>query len=171
MADKKAGRVKESNSNQQLYTIVVGSPADDFVRHTISVLGEYELEYVLCDNVYLAVGRLAKNTRRNVLVIGRLEQLSREEGRFFSRMEGIGLFCCCLAGGGSDRRRRRQILAATQAGAFVVNEPAEIGEIIIKLLAGSLALSLEMKGRSGPSAFIKDEFLTTRAELDALLGV
>lgn len=162
--------MKESNSNRQLYTIVVGSSTDEFVRHTIGVLGNYEVEYALCDNVYLAVGRLAKNTRRNVLVIGRLEQLSREEGRFFSRIDGKGLFVCCLAGGDSARRRK-QISAAMQAGALVVNEPAEVGEIIIKLLAGSLALSLEMKGHSGHSALIKDEFLTTRAELDALLGV
>lgn len=161
--------MEKFGSSTQLYAMVVGSSADEFVRHTMNLLGDCGVEFVLCEDVYLAVGELAKNTLGKTIVIGRLEQLSREQGRFFQKVSENG-FCCCLADTNSARKRK-QILAAMEAGAFVINEPAEIGEVITRFVAGGLASSSEKKGNNGASAFIKDEFLTTKAERDALLEV
>jgi hypothetical protein len=91
--------------------------------------------------------------------------------------------------------RRRQVLDAIEAGAFVVAEPAEIEEVLMELLGGGGARSGEQKGsgkaltgigvviekiltggQAGPSGndrtskFLKNEFLTTKEELDALFG-
>jgi len=154
------------DSDLQLQVIVVGSSTDELVHRTMNSLGDHGVEYILCDDVYSAVGELARNESGNVLVIGRFGQLSREQGRFFHMACDNGYTCFCIA----DRelvRKRKQILTAIEAGAFVTNEPAEIGEVVTKLLQGS---SPEKKGSGKTPKSIKDEFVTTKAELDSLLG-
>ena len=160
----------KAGSNLPLQVIVVGSSADEFVRHTMDLLGDYGLEFVLRDDVYSAVGELAKSESRNVLVIGRLGQLSREQGRLFHMARENGYTCCCLADADLVRKRK-QIFAAIETGAFVINEPAKIREVVTKLLAGSGNCSPGKKANDRATIPIKAEFLTTKAELDALLGV
>jgi len=149
---------------------VVGSSADEFIAHTINLLGDYGLEFVLCDDVYSAVGELAKSKSRNVLVIGRLGQLCKEQGRLFHMACENGYACCCLADADLVRKRK-QIFAAIETGAFIINEPAEIREVVTKLLAGGGDCSPRKKANDKATASIKAEFLTTKAELDALLEV
>ena len=161
--------MEKFGSNTQLQAIIVGSSSDGFVRYAADLLTDYEVDFVRCEDVYSAVSELAANRNGNVLVIGRFEQLSREGGRFFQKVSENGLACCCLAEW-NFARKRKQILAAIETGAFIINEPAEIAEVVTKLL-GSSSISLpEKKENNKASAFIKDEFLTTKAEIDALLG-
>ena len=161
--------MKNSNSEQRFDAIVLGSVADDFVRHAMDLLAEGGVEFILCEDVYSAVATLAKNDiAENVLIIGRLEQLSKEEGCFFQKLHKGGLVCCCFAAGNLIRRQK-QILSAMEAGAFVIDDPARMRELIAKFSAGSLARSSsEIKDKS-LSAF-DDEFIITKAEMDALLG-
>jgi hypothetical protein len=162
--------VAKADSNLPLQVIVVGSSADEFISHTMRVLGNHSVEFVLCDDVYSAVGELARSESRNTLVIGRLGQLSREQGRLFHMACENGYTCCCLADADLVRKRK-QILTAIETGAFVINEPAEIGQVVTKLLAGGADCSLGKKAKDQATACIRTEFLTTKAELDALLGV
>ncbi len=162
--------VAKAGSNLPLQVIVVGSSADQFVRHTTNLLGDSGIEFVLCDDVYSAVGELAKTESRNVLVIGRLGQLSKEQGRLFHMACENGYTCCCLADADLVRKRK-QIFTAIETGAFVINEPAEIGQVVTKLLAGGADCPPGKKANDRATAPIKAEFLTTKAELDALLGV
>jgi len=156
-------------SSGRFDAIVLGSVADDFVRHTMDLLAEGGVEFILCEDVYSAVATLAKNDiAENVLIIGRVEQLSKEEGRFFQKLRKGGLVCCCFAAGNLIRRQK-QILSAMDAGAFVIDDPARIRELIAKFSAGGLARSSsEIKNKS-LSAF-DDEFIITKVEMDALLG-
>ncbi|MHC4172778.1 MAG: hypothetical protein ACYST5_07540 [Planctomycetota bacterium] len=160
----------KAGSNLPLQVIVVGSSADQFVRHTINLLGDCGIKFVLCDDVYSAVGELAKTETENALVVGRLGQLSPEQGRLFHMACEKGYTCCCLADVDLVRKRK-QIFTAIETGAFIINEPAEIREVVTKLLAGSGNCSPGKKGNDRATATIKAEFLTTKAELDALLGV
>ena len=161
--------MKNSNFEQSFDAIVLGSVADDFVRHTTDLLAEGGVEFILCEDVYSAVATLAKNDiAENALIIGRVEQLSREEGYLFQKLQGSNLVCCCFAGGNLVHRQK-QILSATEAGAFVIDDPAGMRELIAKFSAGGLARSSsEIKDESF-SAF-DDEFIVTEAEMDALLG-
>ncbi len=159
--------MKNSNTIRKFKAIVVGKDGDEFVRQSHKLLNDYEIELICCGNVYSAASHLAKNTYNNTVVIGRLEQLSREKGRFLQKIREKDIICFCLVDGSSAQK---QISAAKQMQAFVINEPAEIGEVMLKLLAGDLAGSLRKKAGSGPSAFIKEGFLPTKAELEALLG-
>lgn len=81
-----------------------------------------------------------------------------------------GYTCCCLADVDLVRKRK-QILTAIETGAFIINEPAEIREVVTKLLAGRRDCPPRKKTNDRATASIKAEFLTTKAELDALLGV
>ena len=160
----------KAGSNLPLQVIVVGSSADEFVRHTTNLLGDCGLEFVLRDDVYSAVGELANSESRNVLVIGRLGQLSREQGRLFHMARENGYTCCCLAD--TDLvRKRKQIFAAIETGAFVINEPTKIREVVTELLAGSADCLPGEKTNNKAAAQIRTEFLTTKDELNALLGV
>ena len=162
--------MKKSSCNQHVQVMVVGSCADEFIRYTVGLLGNYGVEFDLCGDVYQTVGRLVKNGHENVLVIGRFEQLVREEGRFFQKVSERGFSCCCLA----DKHtagKQKQILCARREGVFVINEPIEVEEVVIKLLTGISTCASGENGGNKASAFNKDEFVATKAELEALLGV
>jgi hypothetical protein len=162
--------VSKGDFNLPLLVILIGSLEDVFVRQTNNILERLGVESVLCDNVYSAVGDLAKIENRNVLIIGRVGLLSKEQGRFFhiARMKDYG--CCCIV----DRdlvRKRKLILDAIESGAYVIDKPPEIEEVLMKFLAGDKIHHSGEKENRRTSGFLKDEFLTTKAELDALLEV
>ena|GEM_PF-5717533 len=174
---------------------IVGRPSDEFVRHAVDVLGRYDVEFGLCEDVYDAVSKLARQQGGSVLVIGRLGQLGREEGRFFKIICGSGFSCCCLADGDVVRRRDR-ILNALENGVLMIREPMEIEEVVAGLLRDMADRSPEKERKSQkPSGieqvvstvlgsrsprragkqgngrvFLKEDFITTKDELDALLG-
>lgn len=150
----------KSGSGVQLQAIVVGSCDDEFVGYAARVLGNYEIDSALCRDVYSAVGTLARGADKKTVVIGRLGVLSRESGRFLEKIRQKNVPCCCLAEGDSVESRRQGSIAK-ETGAFVINEAEELKEVIMRLLEGGLG---------GVSAFFKDKFVVTRAELEALVG-
>ena len=160
----------KGNSNLPLLVMLVGGLADGFVRQAKIMLERLGVEFVLCDNVYLAIGGLAKIESRNVLIIGRVELLSKEQGRFFHIARVKGYRICCFV----DRdllRRQKLILKAIESGAYVINKPAEIEEILMTLQQDGKDCSSGEKENRRASGFLKDEFLTTKAERDALFEV
>jgi len=161
--------MKEFGSNNPANAIIVGDSADEFVRYTTNLLGGYGIEFVHCEDVYSAVVKSASGKRENTLVVGRFEELSREQGRFFHKASERGFVCCCLANG-DFIRRRKQILAAVRTGAFIVNEPSEVESVVTDILSGEPACS-SGKRKEKRSALNREEFLPTEAELEALLEV
>jgi hypothetical protein len=152
----------------QLQAVVVGGSSDELVRGVMGLAGGYGIESVRCEDVYSAVGRMAERAGARGVVIGRLGELAREDGRFFEIARRNGFACCCLVEK-DFADRRRAVLAAMEAGAFVVTEVTQVDEVLTKLSGGG-AGGLASQGNSGASGFLKDEFRTTKAELDALLG-
>jgi len=189
----------ELASGMQLQAVVVGGSSDELVRGVMGLAGGYGIESVRCDDVYSAVGRVAKRTGARGVVIGRLGELAREDGRFFEIARRNGFACCCLVEKDSAERPR-EIRAAMEAGASIVTGAAEIEELLMNLSGGGGAHTPEKQedpqgagsktrallrevmgkilgvggagsqGNSKASSFRKDEFRTTKAELDALLG-
>ena len=175
--------MSKGDFNSHWQVIVVGGSADEFVRHTTDLLDRHDIEYALCDEVYSAICESAKSkvpapassdasrgSGPNILVIGRFGQLSKEQGRFFHIASEKGYRYCCLV----DRdpvRNHKQILAAFESGAFIINKPEEIEEVVVKLLVDNRDCSPVQNANCKASNFIKEEFLTTKAELDALLEV
>jgi len=177
----------------QLQAVVVGGSSDELVRGVMGLAGGYGIEPVRCEDVYSAVARVAEKAGARGVVIGRLGELGREDGRFFEIARRNGFACCCLVEK-DFAERRREVLTAVEAGASVVSEAAEIDKVLMDLSGGGArgaeeqggsktrALLREVMGKilgvggagspgkSKASSFQKDEFRTTRAELDALLG-
>jgi len=133
----------------------------------MDLLDRYEVESVLCEDIYWAVGRLNKNSRTDALVIGRYEHLNHQKGRFFEIASKAGYICCCFSDSHSDFEQE-QVSVLKSAGGFIVNKAEDVEKVILKLLAPDKSLSF-VKKKNG-SSFNKDDFLTTQAELDALLG-
>ena len=149
----------------QLLAVVVGGYSDRFVQQMLGIFSDYEIETVHCENVYSAVGRLAANNRSSILVVGRFGQLDKEQGRFFQMADEKGLVCCCLAEGGSAEKNRQ---TSATGEIFFIQEPVQIEEMITKLLSDDSALRPERKNNKKAPALDRDDFLATRAELDAL---
>jgi len=162
--------VAKANSNLPLLVILVGGLADEFIRQAKNILERLSVEFVLCDNVYSAVGDLAKRESPNTLIVGRIGLLGKEQGRFFHIAGVKGYRCCCLADRGLVGRQKL-ILKAIESGAYLIEKSADIEEVLMKLLAGDKVCSSGEKENRRASGFLKDEFLTTKAELDALLEV
>lgn len=162
--------MSKGDSNLSLLVVLIGGLTDEFVSRTKNILERLGVEFVLCDNVYLAVGDLAKRESPNTLIIGRIGLLSKEQGRFFHIARVKGYRCCCLA----DRDlvgRQKLILQAIESGAYLIEKPAEIEEVLMKVLESGKVCSSGEKENRRASGFLKDEFRTTKAELDALLEV
>ncbi|MHC4727844.1 MAG: hypothetical protein ACYS17_11520 [Planctomycetota bacterium] len=70
-----------AKDNSNLLVMLVGGLADRFVRQSKTILERFGVEYVLCDNVYSVIGDLTKRDNQNVLVIGRIGLLSKEQGK------------------------------------------------------------------------------------------
>ncbi len=181
--------------SRQPAALIVGRPSDEFVRHAIGALGRHNVEFVLCEDVYDAVSKAARQEGGNILVIGRLGELSREQGRFFRIVCGSGFSCCCLADGDVVRRQDR-ILGALENGVLMIREPMEIEGVVAALLSDIAGRPPEKEHRSDRPrgikrvvstllgsrgarregeqkrgrAFLKDDFMTTKDERDALLG-
>ena len=160
----------KGNSNLPLLAILIGGLSDKFVRQTKIILESLAVEFVLCDNIYSAIGDLAKIDNQDVLIIARVGLLSKEQGRFFHIARAKGCRICCLA----DRellRRQKLILKAIESGAYLIDKPAEIEEVVMKLLACDKVRFTPEQVKHRASGFLKDKFLTTKAELDALFEV
>ena len=154
----------------QYKAILVGSGGDEFVRYASDLLGKYGVDFVLCENIYLAVGQLGKCSGEDIIVVGRLGELSRENGRFFEIAEKSKVRCLCLAEKDS-LIERKQISVATKNGAFVLHNSAGLKEALCRLSIGERAVSSERKENKSGSGFDRNKFFTTKAELDALLGI
>jgi hypothetical protein len=73
-----------------------------------------------------------------------------------------------LAEGELNGQRKREVMAAMQGGATVISESSELAEVLVGIGQG-ISTVAENK-QNNTRTFMQDDFLTTKAELDALLG-
>lgn len=153
--------------NLQLQTIIVGNVADCFINYATNLLSSYGIRFVLCEDIYKVMAKLAKESYENVLVIGRFEKLGIEKKRFFLKMNEKGFRCCCLVENNPSAGPKYM----TETAVSVINEPAQLEEKIADLLTNHRIEPPAKKNRNNNALnFNKGEFFTTKAEMDALLG-
>jgi hypothetical protein len=157
--------VAGADVNLRLRVMIVGHSADKFVREAMPLLADYGAEFEYCGDVYSAVGRLANKESTDTLVVGRLTDLVIEQGLFFDLAGRNGFACCCFMDGDAVSKHK-EILTVMQKGAYIVNEPIQIKDVIKELLQKGQAISQ----RNTTQGYIKQEYLTSEAELDALLS-
>lgn len=147
----------DSRENGQI--VIVGRYRDDFVRYVKDFCRLNGFAAVYHENAYSAVCHLSRTDKKVVAVVGRFEQLSIENGRFFEKANE-GIFVCCCLITENTTGISRNILSAIEKGVLVINEPMHI-EAILKRLVEKPVQSL----------FDENKFRISQAERDALLGV
>ena len=165
--DGKAGELGmvEGDSSPDLGLIAIGDAKDVPNQDAVRLADEYELELTVCEDVYSAVAALAARTGKRFLIVGRLRRLASEDGLFFQVAARNGARCLCVLE--TDRAPDRgEVLAALGAGAQVVGRVEDVRAILEEWLSRNDCDDDLPVGRSRAI----EEFRTTDAELDALLG-
>ena len=140
--------------------LVIGSRRDHFVERCIDILSDKGIDYQHCDDVYDAYSKFTSGLcREKSLVIGRLANLARENGRFLIKTARRGSLCCCLAGEQSDDRLLETV-GRSDIEAFIISRADEVAEVIDKLTGTDAHGSARCE--NGP--------LLSEAEIDALLS-
>ncbi len=134
---------------------MVGPAGDDFVRRCKVVLGDKQINFTPCPDVYAAVACIAGGPA-GLLIVGRLAELSREGGRFFHLAARCGHRCCCLADNNTA--------APPHPCTATASDMRQLLKMLETLLAERAA------SRTEKIKFDKSKFETTEAELKALLG-
>ena len=162
----KDGRVNSTNINDSLHALVIADIDDNFHRHCSQTLTEFEIPFTASPDIYHALVEIVKaNYNSNIIVLGRLEQLSEEDGRFLEKLKEKRCPCCCLADK-SSAANQEKMLDATQTGALIINDPDQIKPFVTELLNNhATAVSKESK----TSEFFKKQFAISREEIDAIL--
>jgi len=167
LVDEQAGEsvMTGGNSGPAPCVVVVGGPCSEFVRTTVRLAREYEIEAVQCDDVYSAVAATAQAVGRPALVFGQMRDLARENGRFFEIAAANATCCCCVLEEGGAMCREG-ILPAVRAGASILGHADQMRGVLEQWLADSRRRS--PRGRLGD--LFSEDLRATEAELRALLG-
>ena len=145
--------------------IVVGDPDSEFAREMVRLTREHGVEPVPCHDVYAAVAETAGTSGRRTLILGRMRELSRENGRLFPLAAANAACCCCLLDAGMTAGQG-MVFAALKAGAAVVGETQEVRAA----LQDWLASGKHRPRRADLGDLQEDDLRATEAELSALLG-
>jgi hypothetical protein len=140
-----------------------GPAAADLAR----LAGEYEIAVTACENIYAAVAELAGRPDRDTLIVGQLEELTRENGAFFAIAARHSARCGCWLR--ADRPSDGAALtAAVQGGARFINGNSDLAVMLADWFAA------DRDNANTPVANdlrrVDEELRTTQAELSALLG-
>ena len=131
---------KSSGEDSKVTAIVVGAVCDEVVKRCEVLFRENGIEFVLCEDVFMAVGLLAgRKKSEKVFVIGNRSELGRENGRLFEMGEERGFVCCCVEEEGLEKifgKIGGQIKAAGIKGALSGEEDVRPSEAEIDALLG-----------------------------------
>jgi hypothetical protein len=124
----------EGRSNSaEFRVILVGAKSDQFVRFAAALSNRLAVNFAVCRDIYEVAAELARCPAERGLVIGRLEQLSREKGRLLEKGAQAGWVCCCIAKKISGSARN-QAIRAMQSGAIVVKDASQLEEVIVRVM-------------------------------------
>lgn len=143
--------------------VVVGGPGSELVQTTMQWARTAEIDAVTCADVYAAVTHLARAAGRRMLVVGTIQELTRENGAFLRLAAARAIPCGCVL----DRAcsvGRRSWRAALAAGVRLLEAGPEVRGLLQEWLAAP-----PQRGRGGAAEPSYEELRATEAELSALL--
>ncbi len=154
----------KDNSGLGACVVIVGEPDDALTQTAARLARAGGLEILPCTDVYAAVAALAGMASRRLLVVGKMQDLAREDSSFFSVMAVHAVRCCGLLDG--DRPAGAASLhAALQAGTTLISAASELEGVLREWL--SLVPSF---GAPRAANAEYGDLRATEAELSALLG-
>jgi len=157
--------VKAGGTNAAFQAILIGG--SEFMRYAETVLEAYQIPAVNCEDIYSATAELAKAAGKRSIVIGTYSRLNKERGSFLRKLSAKKLPCCCLCDINSPRSNKPS--SDAEATTIFINEAAELEEALGFMIDSGHRAGVSRKESDDSQSFNKDEFLTTKAELEALL--
>lgn len=154
----------EGGPGRHRLVVVVAAAHDALATATTRLAAEYELDVRRCDDVYAAVAEVALPQDRCILVVGRLEELAKEDRRFFAIAARHGARCCALLEGAASMEPN-VVPTALHTGAFLVGTTGEIRGVFDAWLAAPGGCP-----SSEATICLDEECRASEAELNALLG-
>ena len=154
----------KENPGLGVRVVVVGGPDEALTQTAARLARAGGLEVLPCADVYAAVAALAEAAGRRLLVVGKMQDLARENGSFFAVLAAHAVRCCCLLDG-ERPAGATPLHAALRAGTTLISAASE--------LEGVLRAELALAPSSGAPRAVPTEYedlRATEAELSALLG-
>ena len=161
--------MKRTGLNQRFFALVIGAESDMFIRNCLRMLDTFGIESMYCTDIYSALAKILKAKERDIIAIATSSTFNTDHGRFFNIASKYNCICICLEDTGSAKRYM-QSLASINTEAFIVNQADEIKDIVEAVVKGDVKFGTGAGKAAGSSSFVEEEFLTTTAEIDALLG-
>ena len=161
-----------ASTNYEIFGLLVGRGSAGFEAEAASLFNRFGIERLFCENVYQAVSELAGETLagKKVIVVGDIDELSREGQRFFEICAERGDCCCCCFFDGGRSKQRHSMLDAIKSGVFFVRDTGELERVMERILA-SLTNDQAMPIKAvKPGNVGRREGTLEQGELDALLG-
>jgi len=154
-----------NNDNINFGAIVIGGRADNFIARSINILSTNGIDHHVCVDIYQAYSKLLTDQCwQRTLIIGRLTNLARENGRFLIKTAQHGCLCCCLVGE-QFNSKVLEMISRSDVEAFAIRHADEVVEVIQKLMNDQTHIPLN---HTAPD--MKDGPLLSEAEIKALLN-
>ena len=153
----------ESYSSLNSKPILIGPADDTFSRNTIQLLRDSKRDFILCQNIYLALAKLAPNNSPHNFVIGTFRSLTAERGRFLRIISKKSLTCLCYSPNTTTKLKDTPSL-------IIINTFSQLEKFLNEFLLSSTDTTVTTAAKARGSSFNKDDFAATKSEIDALLG-
>jgi hypothetical protein len=164
---------REMEKIWDLSAIVVVGARQKLIRDIIAQLDQLNTPYMVCEDIYAVVARLAAlPAGANIVAVGSIAAFMDMRILSLAPAGGKIRFCCIAKRSFGPMQGRLFELA--KAGVFVIDSAEKIESVINQCRIENTACSEEKGGRKDFSqriAAIADSFFLTQAEQDALLGV
>lgn len=113
--------------------IVVGAKSDHIIGSVTGTCERLAVSFAVCQDIYEVAAELAKRPAKHGMVVGLLEQLSRENGWLLEKAAQAGWVCCCIAKKISGNTRTVAI-QAMKSNAIVLNNLGRLEEVMIRTM-------------------------------------
>ena len=155
----------ENNRTKILDVVVVGDATGSFSRDAADWLRRGGIGFILTENVYSATALIGQmDNRGKVLVIGTVEELSKEGMRFFGIAARIGnIDCCCLVQNLCELNCPKAVMAKN-SGALIITQFDDLAELLSPGLASD-----KYTGNNKKISLSNGDYALSEQELSALL--
>lgn len=157
--------------------VVVGAAGSALVETAVRLADARRLEALRCADIYAASAALAGAAGRRLLVVGRIQDLARENGAFLDLAAARVTRCCCLLDGNRPAGAE-PLRAALRAGAVLIGAVSDLPGVFGDWLTMTPALGTPRAARKTAPAERRggevadtpfEDLRATEAELRALL--
>ena len=141
--------------------VVVGDAMDSSGRDVADWLRREGIRFTFTEDVYSATALIVQmDNRSRVLIVGTLEELSKEGMRFFAIAAKVGnIVCCCLIQNLSELNGKKAA-AAKNSGALIITQFGALAELLS---------SEPVEDNKKEISLSRDDYALSEQELSALL--